>query len=249
MHSLFCIEVMAAADFDKTVLQLLQENKTLQLLSKSKLFHHVKAQGIVVTKKAFDSWYDAWKSPVQELYTKNTKKFKHARIAAPPYSFMIDTIRMDKYKRQNGGKTRWLMLIEICSRKVWGYVLKSENVADVLDAYKKFLSDVKHDINFIKGDDYFGARQFKEFNNKKNIPVLTVVAKDEHVTRGGNPLGVLDSCVKTLRGLFEKHIHLHNDAKWTQWLGDVIRQYNNMPHSTHKNKTPNQIYGDLDAMC
>eukprot|EP00879_Flechtneria_rotunda_P031936 GHRR01035047.1.p1 GENE.GHRR01035047.1~~GHRR01035047.1.p1 ORF type:complete len:206 (+),score=32.26 GHRR01035047.1:35-619(+) len=148
---------------------------------------------------------------------------------------------MDKYKRRNDGKTRWLALIETCSRRVWGYVLKSESVTGVLDAYKMFLK---------RRETRCGQRRqpfINKFNNKKNIPTLTVVAKVEHVTHRPNPLGVLDSCVKTLRILIEKHIHLHNDAKWTQWLGDIIQQYNNMPHSTHKNKSP-KIYGGIDAM-
>jgi hypothetical protein len=211
----------------------------------------VKSQGIKVTKKAFDAAFEAQDNVVHELYNQKSKKHGFGRITAPPYSFMIDTIRMDRFKIQNNGKTRFLLLVEICSRKAFAYVLPSENVGDmsmyILAAYKTFLQQAGHPVTLVKGDDYFSAKQFIEFNQQKNISVYTVVSKDEHVTTG-NPLGILDRCVRTLRGLFEKRIHLRDDAKWTQWLHEVITQYNDTPHTKLRGATPSQVYGDWNAM-
>lgn len=193
---------MAAVDFQEKLATMVKENPNLELLSRDKLLQHVKSQGIKVTKKGFDAAFDAQDNFVHELYNQQSKKHGFGRITAPPYSFMIDTIRMDRFKRQNNGKTRFLLLVEICSRKAFAYVLPSESVEDVTATYKTFLQQAGHAVTLVKGDDYFSAKKFREFNQQKNIPVYTVVSKDEHVTTG-NPLGILDRCVRTLRGLFD----------------------------------------------
>jgi hypothetical protein len=216
-----------------------------ELLSKDKLYQRVKG---TVTKKAFEAWWKEHKNPVHELFSKPpSKKFKFARITGPPWSFQIDTIRMNPYKRQNGGKDRFLLLVEIGSRKAFAYVLKLETVPDVLDAYKTFLREAGHVPFLVKGDDYFSAKDFVAYNAKKGIPVLTNVAADEHVT-SGHPLGILDRCVQTLRSMIEKRIHAYDDPKWTQWLGEIIQDYNENPHTTLDNKTPNQVYASLPDM-
>jgi hypothetical protein len=111
----------------------------------------------------------------------------------------------------------------------------------VLLAYKRFLKDARHKPFYIHGDDYFSARDFVHFNDNKDIYVYTNVADDEHVTEG-DPLGILDRCVQTLRSMIEKRIHATDDPKWTEWLSDVIHDYNNNPHATLKDKTPDEVY-------
>lgn len=204
-----------------------------------------------MTKKDVDDWFSSREdSVVNELFAKPKKKFRYARIAAPPWSFQIDVVRMDRYKSQNRGTDRFLLLVEIESRKAFAYVLKSEAVADVLKAYRQFLKDAGHVPFLLQGDDYFSAKEFVEFNAKKNIPVITGVAAEEHVTTG-DPLGILDRLVQTLRAVVEKRIHADDDPKWPAWLDEVIRDYNATPHetlterSTLKNKTPDQVYTSL----
>ena len=80
----------------------------------------------------------------------------------------------------------------------------------------------------VQGDNAFNAKEFQDFNTKRNIPVLTGVAADEHVTVG-DPLGVLDRLVQTLRTLIEKRIHARDDPKWTTWLAEVIHDYTPTP--------------------
>ena len=73
------------------------------------------------------------------------------------------------------------------------------------------------------------------------------MAADEHVTVG-DPLGVLDRLVQTLCTLIEKRIHARDDPKWTNWLAEVIHDYNTNPHDTLKNMTPDDLYADEPAM-
>lgn len=86
---------------DSALNMLMKGNPNLDLLSKNKLFQRVKSMGVAVTKKAFDAWFEDQKDVVHKLYAKQGKQFKQARLADPPYSFMIDTVQMPRYKRQN----------------------------------------------------------------------------------------------------------------------------------------------------
>lgn len=223
----------------------LETHPNWRFLSKTKLLVALRTSGLTVTKKDVDAWFSSREDTVvQELFARPKKRFKYARIAAPPWSFQIDVVRMDRYKSQNRGVDRFLLLVEISSRKAFAYALKSETVADVLKAYKRFLKDADHEPFLVQGDDYFSAKEFVAYNDKKNIPVVTGVAAEEHVTTG-DPLGILDRLVQTLRAVMEKRIHTDDDPKWPAFLDEVIQDYNATAHETLKNKTPDQVYDSL----
>ena len=84
----------------------------------------------------------------------------------------------------------------------------------ILSSFKRLLKDAGKEPFMVQGDNAFNAKEFQDFNTKRNIHVLTGVAADEHVTVG-DPLGVLDRLVQTLRTLIEKRIHARDDPKWT----------------------------------
>jgi hypothetical protein len=229
--------------------EALETHPNWAYLSKTKLKAALKAAGVAASAKDVDAWWSSERHVVHELFAKPRKKFRFSRIAAPPWSFQIDVVRMDKYRTQNRGVDRFLLLVEISSRKAFAYVLKSETVSDVLKAYRQFLKDAgpreRPEVPFlVQGDDYFAAKEFQAFNAKKEIPVLTAVAADEHVTTG-DPLGILDRLVQTLRGVLEKRIHAEDDPKWPAFLGEVVADYNATPHETLKGKTPDQVYARL----
>ena len=226
---------------------VMEEHPTWDLLSKEKLYKRLKS-GHGVSKRDFDAWWSKQKNPVHEVFAKPSgKRFAFAKIARPPYSFQIDVVFMNQYKRQNGGKDCFLLLVDICSRKAFAYVLKDQTMPTIVSSYKRFLKDAGNEPFMVQGDNAFNAKEFQDFNTKRNIPVLTGVAADEHVTVG-DPLGVLDRLVQTLRTLIEKRIHARDDPKWTTWLAEVIHDYNTNPHETLKNRTPDELYADEPAM-
>ncbi|KAF6251599.1 hypothetical protein COO60DRAFT_1675174 [Scenedesmus sp. NREL 46B-D3] len=201
----------------------LAEHPTWDLLSKDKLYKRLHAAGVVKTRAVYNAWWQARASktaaggPVHELFAKPNKRFAFARIAAPPYLYQIDVVRMDRYKRHNKGVT-------------WRFLLL---------AYKKFLKEIGVTPFLIQGDDYFAAKEFTAFNESRDIPIFTNVARDEHVTTG-DLLGILDRLVQTLRNMIEKRIFARDDLKWTQWLGEVLHDYNTNPHSTLDDDTPDE---------
>jgi hypothetical protein len=228
---------------------LLRSNPGFRLLSKTKLFEAARKADPTIKRKAFDEWYASNKTPTNELFATPppTRRKKFAKIAFPPDSFQIDVAFMSKYKSANRGITAFLLLVEVNSRMAFAYVLKDTKMETILASYRKFLQDVQDKPQFVKGDDEFSARKFVSANEAQNINVITGTAKDEHVTQG-DPLGIVDSLVRTLRRLIEKRIAADDDPKWTSWLGQILDTYNATPHgSLGKGKTPEEVYEDHSA--
>jgi hypothetical protein len=228
---------------------LIKANPNFRLLSKTKLYEAARKADPSIKRKTFDDWYASNKTPTNELFASPppTRRKKFAKIAFPPDSFQIDVVFMNRYKAANRGLTAFLLLVEVNSRRAFAYVLKDTKMETILASYRKFLQDVQDKPHFVKGDDEFSARKFVAANDAKDITVITGTAKDEHVTQG-DPLGIIDSLVRTLRRLIEKRIAADDDPKWTSWLGEIVDTYNATPHgSLGKGKTPDEVYEDHSA--
>jgi hypothetical protein len=212
---------------------LIKANPNFRLLSKTKLYEAARKADPSIKRKTFDDWYASNKTPTNELFASPppTRRKKFAKIAFPPDSFQIDVVFMNRYKAANRGLTAFLLLVEVNSRRAFAYVLKDTKMETILASYRKFLQDVQDKPHFVKGDDEFSARKFVAANDAKDITVITGTAKDEHVTQG-DPLGIIDSLVRTLRRLIEKRIAADDDPKWTSWLGEIVDTYNATPHGS-----------------
>ena len=68
----------------------------------------------------------------------------------------------------------------------------------------------------------------------------------EHLTRvGGNKLGVVDRMTRTIKQLIQKHMSLTGDCRWSTFLADLIARYNNTPHASLANSTPNDAFANF----
>jgi hypothetical protein len=180
--------------------------------------------------------------PLQQVFRK-PKKHKPLVITGQPNSFQIDIIHLPNYTKQNRGINRFLLLVDILSRKAFAYPLKTGKIEDVIDVYKVFLQKVK-DVNSITGDNFFSASQFVDLNESKDIDLYTDIAVEDHIVKGSNKLGVIDRLTRTLKSIINRRMVADNDVKWTTWLDEVIDLYNDLPHRTLNNFTPNEVWSD-----
>ena len=223
--------------------KLLKENPKLSLLSKTKLYSIAREHDI--TKKEVDAYFES--KEIYQIYKPRTKKTKLV-ITAPPYSFQIDIIILPKYKHSNNGVTRFLLLVDILSRKAYAYILKTGKMDEVIDKYLDFIKNVEEPLNSIAGDDFFNNKKFIEVNKELMINLYTDVSKDDHLVRGSDKLGILDRCVRTLKKLIEKYMLTNKTTRWTSFLDKIIDLYNDTPNNGIKNKTPNEVFDDHDYM-
>jgi hypothetical protein len=226
----------------ETLTKILEANPNLVLLSKTKLTARLKKDG--VSKEDIDSYFNP--RELNQVYAK-PKKYQPLKITAPPLSFQMDVAFLPAYKKQNKGITAFLILVDIQSRKAFAYPLKSTKMADILDAYKLFLSKsgLYNEVNSVAGDDEFNNAEFLAFNESLSIQVYTDVAKDEHIIKGkGDKLGIVDRCIRTIKQYIQKYMHTHDDFEWTSYLDKLIELYNDTPNAGVMNKTPDVMYGD-----
>ena len=214
-----------------------------KLLSKSKLSAYLKKSGVSFTSKELD---DALKgSEILQVTKRVVKPANPLKIAAEPDSYQIDVVFLPKYKRENGCDS-FLLCVEIGSRKAFAYPLPSNRLEDLLDEYVAFLLQIGLDIVNITGDDQFNKYAFRMLNDDLSINTYTNISKDEHISRYGNRLGILDACVRTLRNMIRRYMLAHDDVMWREWLYKIVALYNETPNIGLGGKTPNEVYPDID---
>lgn len=216
-------------------------NKALALLSQSKITSRLKAEGF--TAAQITSHFKP--QELTQIYSK-PQKYDSYKITGPPYSFQVDVFHLPAYSKTNKGITQALLLVDILSRKAFCYPLKSSKMDDVLNAYSQFLVDVDEPITFVEGDDYFNSVTFRKFNTDIDIPVLSTVSAENHITRSGNPLGIVDRLTKTLKNYIQKYMLAHHTTEWTSFLQDIVDLYNDTEHSGLKGNTPDSVFDDVD---
>jgi hypothetical protein len=226
-----------------TLKELLEKRPELKLVSKGKLYQTLNDDGI--TKDEINKHLNP--NEITQIYAKPNKRAMF-KITASPYSFQMDIGLLPAYKKQNKGKDKFLILVDILSHKAFTYVLKSGKMKDVLDVYETFLVDVEEQVNSVAGDDFFNDAEFQEFNKELYISVFPNVAKDDHITKMGDKLTIVDRCIRTIKQLLQKYMLTHNTTKWTGALSQIIDLYNDKPNEGIKDMKPNQVFDDCDCM-
>jgi hypothetical protein len=220
--------------------QIIKENKNWGLLSKSKLYLRVKDLGI--SKQEVSDYLE--NKEIYQIYKKQPKKTK-LKITAPPYSFQIDVVFIKEFKKQN--KTdKFLLMVDILSRKAYALPLKNGKMSDVLKKYEDLIIQIDEPINSVSGDNFFENEVFKTFNEVLQINVFTDIAKSDHITRSSNKLGILDRSVRTIKNLIQKKMIATDNTKWVSYLQDILDLYNSNNHSGIKDMTPNEVFDDPD---
>jgi hypothetical protein len=227
----------------KTAQEILSDD-AYSLLGIDKVIAKLTSAGVEFNEKELRHAYKQLE--VNQRTQRQKKPDKRLKITGPPGAYQIDLIFLPKYRSSNRGITIFLLLVEIISRKAFAYPIKSKKPSDILDAYEQFFKD--HDGNLIDvyGDNEFNSEWFRAFNDVLNVNVHTGVAKDDHISKHSNRLGIIDRLVRTVRKLMNKYMLLQNDTHWSKWLPKIISVYNETPHASLNNRTPDEVYADND---
>jgi hypothetical protein len=177
------------------------------------------------------------------------KKSNFYKIVDVPLTFQIDIMIFNKSQNnKNKGIYMYLTLIDILSRKAFMYPIKSRKTEDIIEAYNKFLDELKskykkQPVKLI-GDDEFNNKAFNDLNNKLNILIDSQTAKDDHITEG-NRLGLIDRFTKTYKNKVMKYQLSTGNINFIDVYKDLLENYNNSIHSSIEH-TPNEAFKDKD---
>ena len=228
--------------------EIMKTNPTWKLLSRDKLNKTLKKQGIIFCKADIDRYFES--SELLQVFKKPpTSKHDSFRINAEPDSYQIDVVLMAQWpKAKNDNIDRFLLLVDILSRRAFVELLPSNQMVDVIKAYEVFLKRVPRRPAMLSGDDFFSQKTFVDMNAARHIRVITCVAKNVHAQHKGNRLGIIDRCVRTIKVLLQKKMVDSNDSKWTAYLSDIVDLYNTTVHSSLDGKSPIEAYDDIDFL-
>ena len=221
------------------------EHPDWKILSKHKLLQTLKLHGMKVGKKVVDEYFST--HALHQVYKRPNKPRLLFKINSMPYSYQIDIVVLPQFSVANRGTYRFLLCVEILSKKAFAYVLKSNKMCHVCEAHNLFLIECNSIRTcFVYGDAFFNNTDFIAMNRAKHIKVSTCVAKMEHLTKhGGNKLGVVDRMTRTIKSLIQKHMSTTGDARWPTYLRNMISMYNDTPHATLGGTTPNAAFDDF----
>jgi hypothetical protein len=219
-------------------------------LSRAKLYKKAREEGISPNEiqRYFDE-NEEYKEQ-EEIYKPKKKQFKTLKITAPPNSFQLDIVLLPKnYARGTSKTPKFLIAVDILSRKMFAYPLKSNKVEDVLDKYEHFVQDVGELIHSVSGDNFFASKAFMKYNSNLYIKVYTDVAKSDHITQSSNKLGIVDRAVRTIKKIIQKiYLSKSRSFSWKNALRRAVTLYNNTEHSGVKGYTPNEVFDDRDYL-
>lgn len=245
----------------------LTANPTWKSLSKTALFNRFKSAGLVKNKKEYDAWIEASDVaqglPFNLEQVPNKKQSKRLavakKIAYPSYSFQID-IALPGWKSSGTRQDRFLILTEVNSRKVYVAALANGKMNHVAKVYRDIMEDdivtdiplyagedrslrgrLEH-VFVVHGDKYFNSAEFRAVNDDMGISVNATTAADDHKSRTGNVLGIVDASIKTIKKMLFRYYQGNNDAGWVFYLQKIVDEYNKTPHSSLKGSTPTDMY-------
>ena len=238
-------DLKAHFDGKKTTLeQVHADHPAWKRLTKTKLVAQLKAADLKVTSKEVDDYYKS--SDFQQIRKPaDSQRRLPLIITAPPRSFQVDIAHMPDHVSKNGGHAYFLLLVDVLSRKAYAYAMLDRSMNKIIGAYTAFLLEAgKHGpINSVSGDDEFNKQAFRDLNAAENIQLYTDVAKNEHISKFGDKLGIVDRCMRTIKKLINDHIDETGDQQWATWLPKVMDDYNSttLPQAL-QNQAPEDVY-------
>ena len=135
-----------------------------------------------------------------------------------------------KYESHNKGYGYILCIIDIFSRKVFGYPMKSKSLSDTTPAIKKFFSTSGlHEFNkkalviimsdsdtAFKGDNRSEDQNFQKILSHNNAVLEPVILNNHHA------LGIFDNFAKNLKRVLSKEFLENKSTEWVSILPKII---------------------------
>ena len=178
------------------------------------------------------------KQKVNQIYNEPPVRHGHIIAMFPFERVQMDLIDMSKFHMKNHGYNWILQLIDIFSRKIFVYLLKSKNIEDIKEPLENFLS--KYNVFNIISDNESG------FKSSDIQELLSDYGCEHQMVEVGNhnALGVIDRSISTIKQKIYQFMKNNNSTKYSDSLDKIISAYNDTPHSGIKNYTPNEVIED-----
>ena len=147
-------------------------------------------------------------------------KFMHI-YSKIPHAFQMDTFIKNR-------QTSYLMFININTRKAYAFEMNGKGAKEVLRSLEEFIK-IEPECKAITSDEdaAYLSKTVLDFMREHDI-IYTTTSDNDH-----NKLGIINRFMRTIRDLQSK---ADSDD-----ILDLVDSYNDMPHRSLNNKSPNEI--------
>ena len=215
-------------------------SEKFKFLNKARLVKELKAAGV---KNAQQTANEALSSRETNQVRRQIRgaKGRPFRIVGGPGLYQTDCAFLPQYRLQNAGKTSFLLVINVPTRRAYARPLKNQSASELLRVFEKLQPLLDPPCTALTGDNHFASKAFTDYCTDRNIDLHTDIAALDHISKFGDRLGIADRTCRTIKGLIDKYIDQEDDLQWTKYLPDIMEVYNDSPHAALKAVEPGNV--------
>lgn len=166
------------------------------------------------------------------------REYKQPKVYNPYYSHsrreqvQADLIDVSKIANNNDGCRFLLVLIDIFTKRVWVYPLKSKSGKDMLHAMRTWVESLRQPPSKLVTDRglEFTNRRLQELLRRHNI--------EWYAAGGTMKAAIAERVNKTLQILIYKYMTAKETTRYIDKLPSIVATYNKRPHRTLKGLPP-----------
>lgn len=194
----------------------------------SRLYKAVKDRGLGYTLDQVKEWLQS-----QDAYS-SFKPVNHnivrPKVIVPDkfYQMDTDTVNMTKYSNQNKSYKYILILIDIFTRYLFTYPLKTLTGKEMVKALTYIFQTYNirpQRIRSDRGSEYIST-MVQDFFRDNNITSFT--------TTNEVKANIAERVIKTIKSAITRHMYKYKNKKWVNILPEVTKAYNNRYHRSIK---------------
>ena len=142
-----------------------------------------------------------------------------------------DLVDMQKYSRVNRGYKYIFTNIDIFSKYVWSFPLKTKTIKEIKSCFQKIFNERKPSYIWSDQESAFFSKEMLQFFKDNNVKI--------YYTHSDLKAVIIERFNRSLRELMMKSFVKNNNTVWYNILPDLINTYNNRYHLTIKMKPKN----------
>lgn len=199
---------------------------------KNKLTLILKKLGIKKTTKEITDFIDV--QAINQVFNEPKKIEGHIVAFHHLDRVQMDIIDMSKFYNTNGHFSYVILIIDVFSRKLWGYATKDKTIESVEKVVQKFCEKNKPNIIVSDNESAFMSDKIQKLFETLHIKHITADVRDHNV------LGIIDRVCRTMKTLVYKYMSENRTTKYLEHLNEIVDAYNNTPHRGIFYLSPNE---------
>ena len=187
-------------------------------------------RSIINTKQRFGMGNFTMNDLSEELNKGVINKFERKKVIVNHFDEIhsCDLVDMTKYSRINKGYKYVFKNIDIFSKYVWAFPLRTKTIKEIKPCFEKIFKERKPKFTWSDQESAFFSKEMQKFFEDHNVKI--------YYTFSNLKAAFIERFNRSLRELMMKEFVKNNNTIWYNILQNLIKTYNNRYHHTIKMK-------------